>query len=306
MLDLPQPVAVVCHDAGAANIVLAELKAHGDTSIRPVMQGPAAALWFSAGRSQSDLFSLTDALSGARSVLSGTGWASDLEHDARRHARSLGLASTAVIDHWVNYEARFERDGQKVLPDQIWVTDAYAFEIATLTFPTCAVQRRPNLYFQNLVATVAAEGPQQPGRVCYLLEPLRYGWDGLQQPGEFEALDFLVANAGLLNLGGPLRLRLRPHPSDPPGKYDTWMASQQVDAALDSCPTLAASIAAAEWVAGCETTALAIALAADKRVVATLPPAAPRCRLPHQGLLHLRELAGTSWPAAGPLPPTRR
>jgi hypothetical protein len=287
--DLPSPTAVVCHDAGATNIVLAHLKANPGHPWLPVMQGPALALWQGAGLPY-PLQGLEQAVAQSKSVLSGTGWTTGLEHHARLLARARGLPSAAVIDHWVNYEARFQRDGHTVMPDEIWVTDGYAFDIATATFPGVSVALLPNLYLQEQVQAVAQHGTAQAGRVLYVLEPIRYTWPGLQQPGEFEALDYFVSHLAALQLRAPVALRLRPHPSDAPGKYQRWMAAQTtVDVALDTSTSLAQAIAKAQWVVGCETAALVVALAAQKQVMSSLPPQAPRCRLPHQGLLHLHE-----------------
>ncbi len=306
MIELPQPVAVVCHDAGAANIILAELQADPACRVLPVIQGPALKLWQALRRGK-PVLDLDNALDQARSLLSGTGWASDLEHRARQGARARGLPSAAVIDHWVNYEARFEREGRVVLPGEIWVTDDDALALAGRTFPGLPVRRRDNLYLQAQAEAITQAGAEQPGRVLYLLEPIRFSWPGLAQAGEFEALDFLAAHLNKLGASQPVQLRLRPHPSDAPGKYDAWLAAHpQLAATLDDSPTLAAAIAAAQWVVGCETAALPVALGAGKKAASTLPPAAPRCRLPHQGLLHLRDLPGMSWPAAAPAPPAGR
>jgi hypothetical protein len=300
MIELPEPVAVVCHDAGAANIILAELQATPTCSILPVMFGPALKLWQALGRGE-PVLELDDALGQARSVLSGTGWASDLEHRARLGARERGLPSAAVIDHWVNYEARFKRQDRCILSDEIWVTDRYALALAQQTFPGLPVRLRDNLYLKSQTEAIKQAGPERPGRVLYLLEPIRFDWEGLAQAGEFEALDFFAAHLGKLDTNQPVQMRLRAHPSDVAGKYDAWLASHpQLDVGMDDSPTLAAAIAAAEWVVGCETAALPVALAAGKKTASTLPPAAPRCRLPHEGLLQLRDLPGTLWPATAP------
>ncbi len=302
MLDGPLPVAVVCHDAGAANLLIAELT-HSPAApdwVLPVMEGPARRLWEAAGAPFGPPQPLDAALARAQAVVSGTGWASNFEHQARVQARERGLPSAAVIDHWVNYVERFEHDGSTVLPDEIWVYDADAKRIANAQFPGLPVRLRTNHFLADQVeAILTAPGPQA-GRLLVLLEPIRYTWSHLAQPGEFEALDFLAAYIHLLQPG--LRMHLRPHPSDPPGKYDAWIAAQ-TSAVLDASSSLAHAIAAAEWVAGCETAALPVALAAGRRVVATLPPGAPPCRLPQSGLLHLRDLPGASWPAAGLHPP---
>ena len=59
---------------------------------------------------------------------------------------------------------------------------------------------------------------------------------------------------------------------------------------LDDAPTLAAAVSRCRWVAGCESYALIVALAAGRSVVCTLPPWAPPARLPPGKLIHLRTI----------------
>ncbi len=105
-------MAVVAHDAGAANHIFAWLRANRHPDIVTILAGPALTLW---RQQQGDCpqLELKDALVGAKTLLSGTGWASAIEHDARRLARQIGIKSIAVIDHWTNYRERFIRDGVK-------------------------------------------------------------------------------------------------------------------------------------------------------------------------------------------------
>jgi hypothetical protein len=291
MIELPQPTVAVCHDAGAANLILEEMRDAPYHAWRAVFAGPAARLWEAAGSPGCRLWTLEEAIVSGACVLSGTGWASNLEHEARQLARKAGLPSIAVIDHWVNYAERFEREGQVILPDEIWVVDEYAAKLAAQTFPKVTVRLRANLYLQREAAAVKSLGPQHAGRVLFLSEPVRYSWPGLDQPGEMEALDYLVSHLHLLGLSGPPQLRLRPHPSDAPTKYNEWIARHtDMDLELDHSDSLAQAIGEAEWVAGCETAAMVVALAAGRRAVSTLPPLAPRCRLPQSTLLHLRDM----------------
>jgi len=297
---LPGPVAVVCHDAGAANIILALIDASPECPLLPVMEGPAAALWEAKYGSRVDLISLDAAIAKANSVLSGTGWASDLEHEGRRLAIAHGLTSAALVDHWVNYAERFERHGEVILPHQVWVTDLLAFAQARKAFPGTEIVLVPNLYIAQQVKAIRPIHVEE-GRILYVLEPIRYTWPGLAQPGEFEALDFFADNMSHLPLGCNAKLRLRPHPSDPAGKYDAWIDQHRnIDVALDDSPTLIQAIGRSAWVAGCETTALVVAIKAGRRVVATLPPGAPDCRLPQRRLIHLRRLVETHSSATDP------
>ncbi|MBT9512445.1 MAG: hypothetical protein IV104_08865 [Acidovorax sp.] len=288
------PTAVICHDAGAANIVIEALRAAPPGRRFIVfMQGPALGIWQRdpvPGAVVAD--NLEEALATARFIVTGTGWASSLEHDARVLALLRGIPQAAVIDHWVNYRERFERGGITVLPGELWVTDAYAAAEAHKVFPGHDVRRIPNFYLRRTVEGIAS--PPVAPRVLYLLEPLRYPWQGLSQPGEFEALDFFVRNLATLGLqGAPLRLRA--HPSDPAGKYNTWIHQHAPPGTcMDTSPSLSAALSWASWAAGCETMALAVALEAGRRVVSTLPPAAPPCRLPHEGILHLRGMPGAT------------
>ncbi|MCW5635298.1 MAG: hypothetical protein KIT17_18320 [Rubrivivax sp.] len=306
--DLRSPLAVVCHDAGACNVILPWLR-RPDLSLRPVMGGPAEKLFRTRFGGAADVPSdaaLAAALRGAAMLLSGTGWAGDLEHRARRLARERGVFSVAVIDHWVNYAMRFERDGETVWPDEFWVTDDDALTIARRTFPGRVVRCVDNAYLRAEAAAVPrlpvrGEGGGPPA-VLYVLEPMRSDW-GRGTPGEFQALDHFVRERMAAGVPAGAPLRLRPHPSDPPGKYDAWIAAQRragLDVALDRHASLSQAIGASAWVAGCESFALVVALRAGRRVISTLPPWAPPCRLPQAGIVRLGRGDGAA--AAGHAP----
>lgn len=288
---LDGPLALVCHDAGAANLALAwveSLQQSAELACRAVLQGPARTLVSSFELDLQFVDSVPAALDSAQVLLSGTGWASRLEHEARLQARNAGVHSIAVVDHWVNYRERFVRDGLAVLPDELWVADADAFAIAREQLPEVGlVRQQPNLYLAKQLHGIAPV-PQQP-EVLYLLEPARSDW-GLQEAGEFQALNYFMAHRARAGVPAAAVVRLRPHPSDPAGKYDAWLQRHAGRAVLAPNAPLAQDLSRASWVAGCETAALAVALAAGRRTVCTLPPWAPPCRLPQQGLIHLQRL----------------
>ena len=291
---LSSPLTVVCHDAGAANLIFSWLRASANAFPKDVMQwrlllnGPALFLWQTqpvAGvRVESDI---DNAFFGTRSLLSGTGWASDFEHQARKLARLRGIHNIAVLDHWVNYKERFMRNGELVLPDEIYVADEYALHKSRLIFPGLPISQFENLYLaaqlidlQQVVANA--------DEVLYLLEPIRADWPR-RVAGEFEALEYFIEHWGKLNIPADTTLRLRPHPSDAPGKYTDWVAKHSYPNIEIDDGTLSLALSRARWVAGCETNAMIVALAAGKTVISTLPPWAPPCRLPHEGIIHLSQ-----------------
>jgi len=296
--SLQSPVAVVCHDAGAANLVFAWLREWTQAGLleqhefKILLQGPAKKAW------QLDPVplphmqlhtALSDAIAGCQSVLTGTGWASSFEHDARRLAIALKIPSIAVIDHWVNYSQRFERDGVVALPNQIWVSDGYAYEMATQLFKDVQILELPNNYLNNLIKSMSPV-PNDCENLLYVLEPIRNDW-GRGEPGEFQALDFFVNNLEKVVGLVPVHITLRPHPSDPPDKYKKWLlAHSSLDIALDSQLRLSDAIAQARWVVGAETFAMVIASAAGRKTYSSLPPWANRCSLPIPEIMHLRDL----------------
>lgn len=284
MTNWPNPTAVVAHDAGATNLLIAWLKAWG-WPVRACVQGPARKLWEQAFVGEPIWDTPEQAMDGCTSIVTGTGWASTLEHDARREGRSQGLHVAAVIDHWVNYTARFERNGETVLPDEVWVADAWAAETARQTLPPMPIRQFENLYLKAQVAQVAP--PPGDGTLLYVLEPVRDDW-GRGMPGEFQALDYLLEHRDALTIGPVRRILLRPHPSDPAGKYAHYLDAHP-DISLDRSADMAEALSQADLVAGVESFALTLALAAGRKVYSSLPPWAPALRLPMEGIRQIRQ-----------------
>ncbi len=312
MMDLlARPLSVVAHDAGAANHIFAWL---GCKHATMCLTGPAWQLWEAHLQKKNALGSdswltpqrkcvyspssrldLAAALDGAVTVVTGTGWESSLEHDARKLARDMGIRSIAVIDHWVNYADRFIRNREQVLPDEIWVSDSYAEKIAKATFPTVQVKQQTNKYMEKLVAEVescqTSTTSQANDRILYVLEPIRQNWGELTEPGEFLALDYFMANLHCAPVSQDAQIRLRPHPSDPPGKYYAWIARQlNPQVTLDLSTSLAEAIAWSNVVAGCQTYAMVLALACKRTVISTIPPWAPPCTLPQFDIIQLSHI----------------
>ena len=277
---LPHAVAVVCHDAGACNVILPWLQQPG-LHVRAVMQGPALALWRARLGSASLCSSLQAALAGVQLVLTGTGWASTLEHDARVLAQGLNLRSAAVVDHWVNYAQRFDFNGVQQWPDEFWLTDELAVDLACQHFPQHRLRCYANRYLQEQAQAIAPLRPGQ-GDVLLVMEPMRSDW-GRGVAGEWQALDYFMRHRSVTGIGEQTRVRLRPHPSDAIGKYERWISSHP-GVVLDTHASLALAINDARWVVGCESYALVVALAAGREVWSSLPPWAPACRLPHAGV----------------------
>jgi hypothetical protein len=279
------PTAVVAHDAGAANLIIAWLK-DWEWPVRACVQGPARKLWEQAFPNQFTFATPEEAMQGCASLLSGTGWASALEHDARCAGLARGIRVAAVVDHWVNYPQRFERENQTVWPDELWVADDWAKDIARQTLPPLPIRQFENLYLKGQVARVSA-APNN-GTLLYVLEPVRSDW-GRGEEGEFQALDYTLNHVEELGNILVRKVLLRPHPSDHAGKYDRYLNTDP-RIQLDNSEDMAAAISKADIVVGVESFALTLAHAAGRFTYSSLPPWAPALRLPQEGIRQIRRL----------------
>lgn len=283
MLSCTDKVAVVCNDAGGANIVIAWLK-NNNFIMRPFMKGPARRLWEVAYPKQPIFSSLEQAIDGADTLIAGTGWASDLEFEALQYAKLKNVYSISVLDHWVNYEDRFVRRSITIHPNAIWVTDEYAYALALEVFPAVTIKRIGNAYIQSLITklnNVIGEG------VLYIAEPIRGDWNSCEG-AEYEVLDYIKSSLKTLKIDK--QIVIRPHPSEDPNKYSEYV-KKNIEFTLSRNTELSADIAKAELVLGLESMALVVALKAGRRVVSCLPSWAPSCRLPHKGISHLKDMS---------------
>ena len=302
---MSQHTAIVAHDAGAAYHIIAWLQTGllDPATSRLCFSGPAAAAYQKVD-AKVTYYSLDEALDQAGRLISGTGWSSDIEHRARQQAASQAIPSIAVIDHWVNYRERFIRGGQEQLPDTLWVTDHYAASRAREVFPERVVEQQNNAFLQQQLGEIAQwQGtvPATSESLLFVMEPIRNQWgeqegkNGEEEPGELQALAYFLANQQRVLADNSPHLIIRPHPSDPPGKYQQWLAKNPAaNIEVNESASLAELIAGASIVVGCETYAMIVALAAGKKVISALPPWAPPCVLPHREILHLKSLCQTS------------
>ena len=269
----PRRLVVVAHDAGGAEVVSSWLRRHveeWETTL--VLDGPAVKVF--AGKLGDDMAAHADAelppLDDVTFVLCGSSGTATLERRAVRHARSAGVRCAVWLDHWINYAMRFELDGERVLPDEVWVSDEHAAALAKAELARADVRLKGNPYLQDFADEVRAlEGARQPGaeRILYVTEPNAVAFDALER-----YLDYLGRRDD-----GRAELRLRTHPAEPADKYDDLLAGRaaSLNLRVSAQAALAQDVAWAGTVVGCETMAMFAALQAGRRVISVLPPGMP-------------------------------
>lgn len=86
------------------------------------------------------------------------------------------------------------------------------------------------------------------------------------------------------------QIRLRLHPSETIEKYALWAEqNQSLRLVFDQYLDIETSIANANWVFGCESYGLIVAVNCHKEVYSTITPWGPLAHLPHQGIKRLRD-----------------
>ncbi len=231
---------VACHDAGGAEVVSSWVQHHRDEwEIETTLDGPAIAVfdrklgrlpkW--TGDSSPDL------------VLCGTSATAKLEVFTMRMARIAECRCAAYLDHWTNYAQRFDQ-----LPDEVWVCDIYAAQLADEELPGANIIVEGNWYLEDMTYEVRCAEHARLGlprngrrRILYVGEPDR----ALPASRVFRYLDREAAG---------MPWRIRPHPSVATSKR-----------------SLAQDIAWADVVVGYDTMALVVALKAGRRVISLLP-----------------------------------
>lgn len=122
---------VVSHDAGGAEILSSWVKVSKNNFLF-LVSGPAIDIYsrklrnFQNGN-EAEIESL---LSQVKTMIMSTSGLSNFERTILERAKQKDIKTIAFIDHWVNYEMRFKLNGNLNLPDEIWVGDQYAYDLA--------------------------------------------------------------------------------------------------------------------------------------------------------------------------------
>lgn len=254
---------IICCDAGAANQLMAYLKDQPPAQMLGFFSGPAAKICDVFLPDMALATTLEDVIDASDIVITGTGWSSELEHEARILASKKGKLSIAVIDHWVNYKQRFERDGIEQYPDVIWVFDEMAYRLASCLFDDIEIELK-NPSYQNHVIGKVSQLPSEPNSFLYFCEPIRQqAINGVTM--EERQLDAFLKKLSLDKTFAHYRVYLRLHPSEPAHKYDHILANYQNLTIRKDDLTLEKSLCRSGAVVGCSTYALYLAHHANRK-----------------------------------------
>ena len=151
MKEFNKTFGVVCNDAGASNQIFALLKAWNINPNYINVSGPAINI---ANDYYPNMLNKSFDQWMCKVETSGTGWSSDIEHNAQIFAFNNKIRSIALLDHWINYRERFNRNGKSIYPDEIWVVDKYAKKIAQSLFTDIKIVLQNDCYAENIISGI--------------------------------------------------------------------------------------------------------------------------------------------------------
>jgi len=211
-------IGVVINDAGAANQIISLLIANNVKNLRVYAAGPGEKLWLAAFNSDAALSSMNDVLDWAEILLTGTGWATQIEKQALYKAINRGMPCVAYLDHWSNYVERLTYQNEVLKPSSIWVADPQAKALAEAAFSDVYVEQVPNYYLENEVKKIS-KVPERSETALYICEPVRA--NGRVSVRLTKAPMMLAISKIQLGYLGPIsKLIVRPHPSQDIKDFD--------------------------------------------------------------------------------------
>ena len=287
-------IGIVCHDEGGSQLISNWVASTEKYSFLYSLSGPAVKI-FEKNLSIHNNLALAELVKDCDRLICGTSWQSDVEISAIRSFKAEGKKTIAFLDHWSNYKERFRHKNDIVLPDEIWVADEYAQDIANNIFVDIPVKQMGNAYFSKIKKELSRSKMTKESETTalYVCEPIRE--HALKQEGnerfwgytEEDALNYFLDNISYL----PKKINhiiVRPHPSERKDKYNWALSREGLDIRIGGQESLAKEITSSSCVIGCESMAMIIGLLAGKLVISSIPPDGRECVLPHKEIMPLK------------------
>jgi hypothetical protein len=282
-------ISIISHDAGGAELLSSWVN-NNPNKYNFILDGPAVEIFKRKVIFNSNI-ELNKDIIDSEYILCGTSWDSNLERLAIKNAKKYNIKTIAYLDHWVNYKERFLELDELILPDEIWVNDIYARDLAKNTFPNSEIKIVVNYFFEEIenYFNSKEKTTSKSNRLLYVCEPIsehalkqhgdRYYWGYT----EFDALNYLFDNIGLINQKIN-KITIRPHPSENGNKYNHYINK---NISISDEKFLLNDIHNSDIIVGAESMALVVAVLAKKRVISCIPPQGLKCRLPFDSIEHL-------------------
>lgn len=297
---------VISHDVGGAEIVSSWVRKNPQNQYKFVLDGPAVSIFEKKLIEIKREFSkkLEELVICSDFVLTGTSQSSTLEKRAIMIAKESGTPVATFLDYWYGYEERFVYQGKTVLPDEIWVGDKYALDLARTIFPQAKIVFHDNPYLQEILEEkqkINLNANKKGLRILYLCQSYSEACKDINgivdHVTDISGLEYYLQS--LLNhLEGEVEVRLRLHPTESKNKYRDIIQSftNSLKITVSKNNSLVEDCVWADWAVGMHTMALVVALTVGCKTFHCIPPGGKPCALPHKEIgdfkTYIQDFAG--------------
>ena len=295
-------ILIVCHDAGGAEIVSNYIKNKKIKKCIYCVKGPAIKI-FKKNIKNFCNKSTIKSFSKIKKLLIGTSIKSKHELKYLVYAKKLNIYSLCFLDHWTNYKRKLTLNKEVILPDEFLVGDIYSKNIARKIFKKTKISLIQNPYFKEISLKIKMMKKKDKKKnnfnILYLTEPLRnqakylynnylyYGYDEFSSFNNFlKYISVIKKKNSNLN-----SINIRFHPSEGNTKYKKILNKyKKLNLKISKEKDLIKDINQNDYIVGCETTALVVALIAKKKVFCSIPKKGKKSSLPYKNIMHISKL----------------
>lgn len=255
-------ILVVVNDAGASNFI-ASYFYFKNCLFDTILTGPAKKIFYDYklkfhNHSKSQLKTIIPKYD---IVYTGTGWQSNLEKEAIKFSKINKIKVITFLDHWSNYRSRFILNRNKILPDQIWVSNKKAKNMILNDsfFLKCETKIILNTYkkYLKLKYKQIKYKKKKITQVLFLAEPIEKKRSG------FDICDIIQKLILVLQIKTKkkIQLNLRPHPTQSINDFLKFKNNyNNIEVKVSKNFNLLKDIKNNHFVIGCNSIALIVSL----------------------------------------------
>lgn len=275
-------IALISKDAGGAEFISRYVK-NKKKKYCIAVSGPAIKVFKKNLKNFKNL-STQKAILLSKWVLCSTGTSSDYEKKAMLLARKYNKKVITYLDHWVEYRKRFMIRNKIFRPDEIWVSDKYAFKIAKKN-NLKKIKIIGNPLFDDFIKYKNKFRTKPSENILFLSEPvskhLRSHYD------ELKCIKYFIKNIDNLNINYK-KILIRPHPSETINKFNK-IKKISSNIIISKKNNIFFDIMNSKIIVGINSIALLLGLLSKKKVISCIP-GRKNCELPHKGIINFKNL----------------
>ena len=145
-------IGVICHEAGSAELISEYLKKKSYDIL--LCSNSLVRSIFKKKSIFTHTVNLKDCVNKSDYVITGTS-SSKKELKAIILCKKINKKTITFLDHWSNYQTRFELNNELVFPHEINVFDNHAFKKISQLYPSVRIKQKKNLYLSQFKKNIS-------------------------------------------------------------------------------------------------------------------------------------------------------